>query len=60
MNIDTDPTIEDMIRASYRLSWPGPAPRRPRGVRRLLGRMVTLCRRHPLQGWPVELSPPAA
>ncbi|MGE5475248.1 MAG: hypothetical protein ACM3Q1_01205 [Bacteroidales bacterium] len=60
MNIDIDPSIEDMIRASYRLSWPGPAPRRPRAMRRLLGRVATLCRRQPLLGWPVELSRPAA
>lgn len=60
MTIDLDPTIEDMIRASYRLSWPGPTPRRPRPVRRLIGRVVRMCRRERLEGWRVELSPPAA
>lgn len=60
MNVDLDPTIEDMIRASYRLSWPGPAPRRKQPVRRLLRKVVLVCRRRSLQGWPVELSPAAA
>lgn len=60
MTPDSDLTIDDMIRASYRLSWPGPTPRRPRPMRRLIGRVVRLCRRQTLQGWPVELSAPAA
>lgn len=59
MNSEFDPTLEDMIRASYRLSWPGTAPA-PRPVHRLVGRVVRLCRRQTLQGWPVELSPPTA
>lgn len=58
MTSDIDPTIEDMIRSAYRISWPGPAPRRPLRVRRMLGRMVRLCRRQTLQGWPVMLSAP--
>lgn len=60
MTTELDPTIEDMIRAAYRLSWPGPAPRRPRRVSHVFGRMVRLCRRQTLQGWPVALSAPAA
>lgn len=60
MTIELDPTVQDMIRAAYRLSWPGPAPARPRALHRLLGGMVRLCRRQTLQGWPVTLSMPAA
>lgn len=58
MTSDLDPTIEDMIRASYRLSWPGAAPvERP--MRRAVEKVVRLCRRQTLQGWAVELSAPA-
>ncbi len=60
MTIDPDPTMHDMIRAAYRLSWPGPAPRRPAPVRRLLDRVAGLCRRDKLAGWPVALSAPSA
>lgn len=60
MTIEFDPSIEDMIRASYRLSWPGPVPRAKRPVGRLFGKVAQLCRRRRLEGWPVELRSPAA
>lgn len=56
MTFDAEPCLQDMIRSAYRLSWPGPAPRRPRKLHRLFGRVARLCRRQHLQGWPVALS----
>lgn len=58
MPIDADTTLQDMIRAAYRLSWPGPAPRPPTAFARLKQRVAGLCRRHRLAGWPVQLSAP--
>lgn len=58
MNTETDLTIEDMIRAAYRLSWPGPAPRPPTPVAQLRARVSNWCRREKLTGWPVVLSSP--
>lgn len=58
MTLDPDPTLHDMIRASYRLTWPGPAPRAQTPLRRLAGRVATLCRREKMTGWPVALSVP--
>lgn len=59
--MDHDITLEDIQAASFRLSWPQPAPRRAtaRPVRRLFSRVVRVCRRETLHGWPVELSAPA-
>ncbi|HLO74894.1 MAG TPA: hypothetical protein VK196_00380 [Magnetospirillum sp.] len=56
MFADTDPTLDDMIRAAYRLSWPGPVKRRPRRVRRLIGGVLRLRRHGDLRGWPIALS----
>lgn len=56
MTIDVDPTLQDMLRAAYRLSWPGPAPRRSSPLRRL----ASLCTPERLIGWPVKLSTPQA
>lgn len=60
MTHDADPTLQDMLRAAYRLSWPGPAPRGPTPLRRLAGRVAGLCRPERLTGWAVELSSPQA
>jgi hypothetical protein len=58
MTFDPDPTLHDMIRASYRLSWPGPAPRHQTPLHRLVVRATALCRREKLTGWPIALSAP--
>ncbi|MCR6630771.1 MAG: hypothetical protein NVV74_12375 [Magnetospirillum sp.] len=58
--MDLDASVSDMMTAAFRLSWPAPPPPRParQRVRRLFGRMVRLCRRQALEGWPVALSAP--
>jgi hypothetical protein len=56
--MDHDLAIEDILAASFRLSWPSPRNARVRPMRGLLRRMVRACRRQPLQGWPVQLSAP--
>jgi hypothetical protein len=50
-----DVTLEDIVAAAYRLSWPAPQPKAKPSLRRAFGRAVRLCRRQTLEGWPVML-----